>query len=111
MTLVRSPMLMNGISGRAVKASNPLKRNVRAAREFAAGARALDGLRDGADMGGRGPAAAAENVQPSLLGPFVKLRRESFGRFRKPGFGQWIRQAGVGISADEKGAFVESSSM
>ena len=48
---------------------------------------ALDGLRDGANMGGRRPAAAAEDIQPALLGPFAKLRRESFRRFRKPGFG------------------------
>jgi hypothetical protein len=62
-----------------------------------------DGFRNLADVVGRGAAAAADDVQPPLLGPILELRGEGFWRLGKAGGRERVGQAGVWIGADEEG--------
>ena len=48
----------------------------------------------------RGAAAAADDVEPAILRPFAKLRRERLRRFGKARREQGIGQPGVRIGAD-----------
>ena len=61
---------------------------------------AFDALADRADVFGRRPAAAADNVEPAVGGPLFKLRRERLRRLRKSGGQQGIGQPRVGVRAE-----------
>ena len=110
-TLVRSPMFRKLESGRTVSASSPLKRKYGSTFGGTRGGRSLHRLGNGLDVRRRRAAAAADDVQPAVLRPFLQLRRERFRRFGKAGRQQRIRQAGVGIGADvnrrEAGKFLD----
>src|SRR5579872_2655304 len=62
---------------------------------------ALHPLRYGADMLGCGATAAADEVQPAVIGEFFQLRRERLRRFQI--FPILVRQPRVGIAGDEIG--------
>ena len=72
---------------------------------------AFDGIGDGLDVGRRGAAAAADDVEPAVLRPLAELRGERFGCFGKAGGQERIRQAGVRIRAHvdrrEAGEFLD----
>src|SRR6185436_4238508 len=57
-------------------------------------------LRYGADMLGRGAAAAAGEVEPSGACPFADLARHRFGRVLV--LAERVRQTGVGMAADAR---------
>src|SRR5205085_795827 len=54
-----------------------------------------DRLRNQTDMLRRRAAAAADDVQPTVLRPFLKLRREAFGSLWEAGGRERIGQAGI----------------
>ena len=61
---------------------------------------AAHGVGNRPDMRRRGAAAAADDVEPAVLRPLAKLRREGFRRFGKARWEQRIGQSGVRIRAD-----------
>ena len=65
-TLVRSPIMMKLLSGRITSGSRPLSRVSGSGRERLARRHVGHGLGDGADVGRRRAAAAADDVQPAV---------------------------------------------
>ena len=59
---------------------------------------ALDHLRDGADVRGRGAAASTHEIQPAVIGELLQLRRQRFRRLAEFAFG--VGQAGIRIARD-----------
>ena len=58
----------------------------------------LGHLGDGTNVGGRGPAASADDVQPALVHEFSQLRGERLGRFQV--LVVFVGQTGIRIAGD-----------
>ena len=99
-TLVRSPTLTNGISGgqrEGFEAGEPQpRRDVRHRARRLAG----DGAGDGADVVGRGAAAAADDIDEAGVGEFADQRRHGVRAFVV--MAEFVGQAGIGIGADQR---------
>ena len=93
------------VSGRSVSGSSPLRHSGRGSRSLrpaaARGGQSAHRFGDGLDVRGRGAAAAADDVEPALLGPIADLRRQRLRRLGKAGGRERIGQAGVRDSADK----------
>src|SRR5262249_37350671 len=59
---------------------------------------ALHAVSDGRDVLGRGAAAAANDVEPTVIGPFTEHFGHGFGA--KVILAHFVGQAGIGIAAD-----------
>ncbi len=75
--------------------AQPARRVRRPSRRLAA-----HGVRDGADMVGRGAAAAADDVDETGLGEFGEQPRHVFGALVIEA--EFVGQAGIGIGADQR---------
>ena len=99
-TLVRSPILTKGISGVSVNASRPDSRSRGGICGIGARRLAGYGARDGADVVGRGAAAAADDIDQARGGKLFDQRRHRLGSFVVAA--EFIGQPGIGISADQR---------
>ncbi len=97
-TLVRSPIMMKLLSGRSVSGSSPLKPRQRLDCGRRARRLAGHGLGNRADVRRRGAAAAADDVQPAVVGELAQRAGHHLGRFVEAAEG--VRQAGVRITTD-----------
>ena len=99
-TLVRSPTLTKGISGVSVKASRPDSRSRGANVGDDARCLAGDGAGDGADVLGRGAAAAADDIDQAGRGEFADQLRHHVRPFVVAA--ELVGQSGIGIGADQR---------
>ena len=99
-TLVRSPTLTNGISGVSVNASRPESRSSGVTAGTARGALPSTARGDGADVLGRRAAAAADDVDQAGRGELAEQRRHGVRALVVAA--EFVRQAGIGIGADQR---------
>ena len=95
-TLVRSPIMVNVLSGRITSGSRPLRSRIVAGRRRTAGRLAAHGLGDRADVGRRRAAAAADDIQPAVAGKLAQHRGHLLRRFVVAA--ELVGQSGVGMA-------------
>ena len=97
--LVRSPIVRKLLSGRMIKRLEAAEASQRFDRRAFARRLVGHGGGDGADMGRRRAATAADHVQPAIGGKLAERAGHHAGRFVE--FAECVRQAGIGIAAYE----------